>query len=107
MIFCSDPGIVHAEIKPVDIPTLFLIRKIEILATILQQLIGKSCAIVLVGIGPDMEPDKMECIGRMVDVLQLERSIQGMLFIVQTNVDGIVNFLLPVVGLREDGGLKQ
>ncbi len=59
MIFHGGRAPVHFKIKLIDISFFFFGGKIKTGAAIFQLLISKSCFIVLVSIGPAMEPDKL------------------------------------------------
>ena len=51
-----------------------------------------------------MEPDEGEGIGRIVRVFDGFKSPDGMLFVIQGNVDLIVHCLLPVLGMGDCDG---
>ena len=52
-----------------------------------------------------MKPDELQRIRRIVTVFYLFKSIQCMIFIIQWNIDTIVDLLLPVIQLAV--GSKQ
>jgi hypothetical protein len=94
---------IHPKVKPVHISPLLFIGKIKIHSAILQQLVTESGLIVLVGIGPNMEPDITKGIRGMIGVLDPDKSIQAIVCIMEGNVDGIMQFLLPVGSLGMGG----
>lgn len=98
---CGD--IVHPEIQPVDISSFLRFGEIEFRIAITQQLIAESGLIILIGIGPEMEPDETECVGGMIGVEDLFKSIQAVIVIMQRDIDRIIHRLLPVLGRGGEG----
>ena len=68
MVFCFCGDASYFKIEPVDIAALFLFRKIKFRIAMAQLLFGERGAIVLVGIGPEVEPDEAQGIGAVVGV---------------------------------------
>jgi hypothetical protein len=60
-------------------------------------LFAEGGAIVLICVGPAVDPDEGEGIGGVVAVLHPDEAVQGMFGIIQGDVDGIVHPLLPIV----------
>src|SRR5437868_10975845 len=71
MVLCSHYFTIDSEIKPVDIPPLLFIRKIKICFAIFYFLVAKCSLIVFECVWPQMKPDQVKCIGRMIDVFDL------------------------------------
>lgn len=102
------PGflVVDAEVEAVDITSLLPVGEIEIGSSVAQQLFAEGRAIVLAGVGPAMYPDEFQGVGAMVGVLDLYEAVEGAFGIVEGDVDGIVDLLLPIGlgGAGEGGG---
>ena len=88
--------VADTEIEAVDIAAFFLIGEIKIRAAVLQQLFAEGRLVIFKCIGPQVKTYIVKGIGRVIDILQLQETVQAVLFVVQTYVDGIMYFLLPV-----------
>jgi len=95
---------VDAKVEAVDITAFFFIREVELGAAVAEELFAEGGAIVLVGVGPKVEPDEGEGIGGVVGVLDAGEAVEAFFGVVEGDVDGVVYLLLPV-GLRL-GGLR-
>ena len=104
MVFGGSNRVVHFKLKPVDVSFVFFIGEIKFSASVFEHLVGECGLIVFIGIGPKVKPDEGECIGRIVGVLHLRKAIEGMFFVIECNVDGVVDFLLPIDCLRVGSG---
>lgn len=105
MIFHPGFLVVDAEVEAVDITSLLAVGEIEIGSSVAEQLFAESCPIVLVGIGPAMDPDEFQGIGAMVVVLDLYEAVERAFRVVEGDVDGIVDLLLPIgLGGAGEGG---
>lgn len=96
MIFKTGRAPVHFKIKFVDIASFIRSGEIEFCIPVFQLLFTKSGLIILIGIGPEMKPDKAEGIGGVIDVFELFEAGEAVVDVIKRNVDGIVDFLLPV-----------
>ena len=97
MVFKLGGNPVDFKIQFVDIAPLFFIREIEFRAAIFQHMIAEGGLVVLIGIGPEVKPDKAEGVGGVIDVFELFKTGEAVVFVVKGDFDGIVGFLLPVV----------
>ena len=100
------PGflVIDAEVEAVDIASFLAVGEIEIGSSVAEQLFAESRSIVLVGVGPAMDPDEFEGIGAMVVVLDLYEAVEGAFRVIEGDVDGIVDLLLPIgLGAGCDG----
>ena len=97
VIFHAGGNAIYAEVQPIDITFSVLVGKIEIRSAIGQQLFAKGRSIIFIGIGPAMYPDIGEGVGGMVDVLHFNKSVQRVFYVVEGDIDGIIDLLLPVV----------
>ena len=43
-----------------------------------------------------MEPDKFQCVGRMIRVLNLSKTVERMFLVIEGNINQIIDLLLPV-----------
>jgi hypothetical protein len=87
---------IHREIQVVD--KAVLPDPFQLLLSLAErgQLPVQGGVVVFVPVGPEMEPDISEGIGRMVDILQGLVTAKGMVRVVEGHADMIMNFLLPV-----------
>ena len=53
-----------------------------------------------------MEPDKFQCVGRMIRVLNLSKTVERMFLVIEGNINKIIDLLLPVRLLAIDHGQK-
>jgi hypothetical protein len=97
MVFHAGCFSVDAEVQPVDIAFPIFIGKVEIRMAVFQHLLAECRPVILVSVGPAMYPDPWEGVGGVVGVLHFDEAIQGMLHIVEADVDDIIYFLLPVL----------
>jgi hypothetical protein len=67
-------------------------------------LFAEGSAVIFVGIGPAVYPNISEGIGGVIAVLDLFEPVEGVRGVVESDVDGIVDFLLPVRILDGRGG---
>ena len=102
MILGNSGRSVHPEIQPVHVSSFFIVAEIKTGAPVLKRLVGKGGLVILVRVGPAMYPDEAKCIGRVVGILHLHKTIECMLYIVQGYVDRIIHLLLPVGRLATD-----
>ena len=102
MILGNSGRSVHPEIQPVHVSSFFIVAEIKTGTPVLQRLVGKGGLVILVRVGPAMYPDEAKCIGRVVGILHLHKTIECMLYIVQGYVDRIIHLLLPVGRLATD-----
>ena len=98
VVFYPGELVVDAEFQPVHVSPLFGAGEIEVCLAIADPLFTEGGAVIFVGIGPAVNPNKGERIGRMVDVLNFYRTVEGMCGVVEGDVDGIIDLLLPVGG---------
>ena len=105
MIFNCCGDIVYFKIKPVDVSPLFPVAKIKIGAVINKQLLTESGFIIFIGVGPKMKPDEINGIRGIIDIGEFFKTICCVFFIIQGNVDGIIDLLLPI--LREGCELRD
>ena len=77
---CSDT--IYFKIQTVDITPLLRFAEIEICSVVDEQLFAKSGLIIFKRIGPDMQPDKMQGIGRMVDIGYFFKTVKAVVLIV-------------------------
>lgn len=96
MVFHPGLLVVDSEVEAVYIPSLLAIGEIEVGSSVAEQLLAESCLIVLVGVGPAVDPDEFQGVGAMVAVLDLYEAFEGALGVVEGDVDGIVDLLLPM-----------
>lgn len=96
MIFHAGGFSVHAEVQPIDIAFFVFIRKVEICVAIGKHLFAEGCFIILVSVGPAMDPDPGEGIRGMIGVAHFDEAVYSMFHIVQADLDGVVDLLLPV-----------
>jgi hypothetical protein len=96
MVFHTGFLVIDAEIEAVDITSLLAVGEIEIGSSVAEQLFAESCSIVLVGVGPAMDPDEFQGIRAVVVVLDLYEAVEGAFGVVEGDVDGIVDLLLPI-----------
>ncbi len=98
------PGflVVDAEVEAVDITSLLAVGEIEVGSSVAEQLFAESCHVVLVGVGPAMDPDEFQGVGTMVVVLDLYEAVERAFCVIEGDVDGIVDLLLPI-GLGSAG----
>jgi len=99
MIFDICRAAVDLEIQPVDITSLFFIRKIKFSVPIYQELITERRFIIFICIWPDVEPNEIYCVRRIVGVFDFFKCIQAVVLIVKRYIDRIIYLLLPVVQL--------
>jgi len=96
MVFHPGYLVVDAKVEAVDIPSLLAVGEIEIGSSVAEQLFAESRLIVLVGVGPAVDPDEFQSVGAMVAVLDLYEAVEGAFGVVEGDVDGIVDLLLPI-----------
>ena len=82
MIFCLKRDVSRPKIKSVNVTSVLFAGKIEIGPAILQKLFAKSCAVIFESIRPEMKPNKIKGIGRIIGVLKLEKTVERMARIV-------------------------
>src|SRR6185437_837634 len=92
---------VDAEFEAVDVTTVLFVGEIEVGAAVVQELFAEGGAVVLIGVGPAMEPDIVQRVGGMVDIPDAGEAVERMCRVAQGNVDGIMHFLLEVAVLGE------
>jgi hypothetical protein len=73
--------------------------EIEVCFAIADALFAEGGAVIFVGIGPAVYPNIFEGIGGVIDVLDLFESVEGMCGVVEGDVDGIIDLLLPILGV--------
>ena len=96
MIFHACSFSVHAEIKPIDIAFFVLIGKVELCVAIGKHLFAEGGLIILVSVGPAMDPDPGEGIRGMIGVSHFYEAVQGMFHIIKADFNDVVDLLLPV-----------
>ena len=106
MIGCLCSNTIHFKIQAIDITTLVRFAEIEVCSVIDEQLFTEGRLIILVSIGPKMQPDKMKGIGGVVDIGYFFKTVKGMVFIVQGNIYCKVDLLLPVLSAGGKGNCK-
>ena len=87
---------INAKVEPIDIPSVRRIGEVEGRLTILKQLIAERGAVVLIGIGPEVEPYVAERVGRMIVVGECQLSVECMGMIVEGDVEQVAQILLPI-----------
>lgn len=60
-------------------------------------MLRKGGSVILVGIWPNMKPDEMQGIRRIIYVFDFFKTIKRMFVVIQCNLNVVVNLLLPVV----------
>jgi len=98
---------VDAEFEAVDVTAVLPVGEIEVGAAVVQELFAEGSAVVLIRVGPAMEPDIAQCVGGMVDIPDAGEAVERMCGVAQGNVDGIMHFLLEVVVLGETRELEE
>ena len=97
MIFKLGGNTIDLKIQFVDIALVIFIGEIEFCTAIFQHMIAESGLVILIGIGPEVKPDKAQGIGGVIDVFELFEAGEAVINVVEGDVDGIVDFLLPVI----------
>ena len=97
MVFQLGGDAVYFKIQFVDIAPVFFIREIEFRTAVFQHMIAEGGLVVFIRIRPEVKPDKAQGIGGVVDVFELFKSGEAVVLVIEGYVDGIVDFLLPVI----------
>jgi len=103
MVFHPGQLAVDAKFQTVHVSPLCGAGEIEVCFAIADPLFAEGGTVVLVSIGPAVDPNIFQCIGGVIDVLDADGSVEGMCGIVEGDVDGIIDLLLPILGL----GVRQ
>jgi len=97
---------VDAEFQSVHVSPFCGTGEIEVCLAIADALFAEGGAVIFVGIGPTVYPNISEGIGGVIDVLHPDGGVEGMCGIVEGDVDGIIDLLLPIglgAGRLRDG----
>ena len=78
MVFGFNGIAINFKVEPVNISSLVIITEIKFSRSIFQQLVGEGGTVILIGIGPKMDPDKIEGVGWIIEIIHLDESVQGM-----------------------------
>ena len=101
MVFHSGQLSVDAEFEAVHVSPFCGVGEIEICLAIADALFAEGGTVIFVGIGPAVNPNIFEGIGGVIDVLDLFESVEGMCRIIEGDVDGIIDLLLPILGIGQ------
>ena len=103
MVFSPCRHFIHSKVQPVDITPVISSTEIKFGIAVLEHLFTESRAIVFECIGPKVEPDKKKRVGRMIGILNAFKSIQTLILVVEFYRNFVLQFLLPISGLRRCG----
>lgn len=87
---------VDAEVETIYIAPLLFIREIEVCPAVAEELFAKGGAVVLIGVGPAVDPDKGKGVGGVIGVVHAGEAVEAFFRVIQGDVDGVVDLLLPV-----------
>jgi hypothetical protein len=96
MVFHPGFLAIGAEVEAIDVTFLFFIGEIEVGTAISEQLFAEGGLVIFVGVGPAMDPDESKRIGAMVSILDLYKAVERTFGIVEGDIDGVADLLLPV-----------
>ncbi len=95
VVFGFGADIADAEIESIDVAPLPVIGKVKIRPSVFQELVAERGAVVLVGIGPGVEPDKSKGVRRIVPVPEFQEAVEAVSGIIEGDADIVGQFLLP------------
>ena len=90
---------VHCERKAVDIAPISVVNKVKSGFAGAYLLAGKSRVVIPVGVGPEVEPQAVQCLRGVVVVGDGHLPAQEMRLVVECYADLVVYFLLKIVRL--------
>ncbi len=107
MVFHPGQLAVDTEFQVIDIAAAVLVGEIEVCLAVAEALFTESGTVIFISVGPAVDPDIGQGIGGVIDVLDADMAVEGMGAVGEGDVDGIVDFLLPVLCAGEGGPANE
>src|SRR5690606_1858185 len=93
---------IHLEVEAVDPAPVLLLGEMQIEVAHAIELLAERGSTVAVGIGPEVHPDGIQGLWRVVAVHEGLAGVQHVPLIVQAHLDAVIDLLLEIVLRHQD-----